>query len=146
MPDNKPMTREENAKHMINEVQIELDLVHQGKYDFERAKRTAALALRAQMEISEFLADLEGRTKKVKYALSFIESEAYFDQKNLTDKKLSEAALQQLIVRDKEVIKTKSDLIEAEVHFKNWEKFFITMKDAHIFFRNLGNGKNDWSM
>ena len=140
------MSRRDVVKKMVNEVQDELAMVHMSKYDLERAKRTAALALRAQMEMSEFLSDLEGRAKGIKHSIAIIESEVYFDQKNLADKKLSEAALQQCIAKDKEVVKAKAELIDAEREFRLWEKLFNSLKDAHIFFRNLGNGKNDWSI
>lgn len=144
--EDTPLTRAAAVQAMTNEIVYELGQVHMHRCEPDRAKRTAALALKAQMLMAEFLADAEGRAKGMKHNVEFIESEVYFDQKNLSDKKLSEAALQQFVAKDKAVVKAKSNMIEAEVEFKKWVSIFAVLKEAHIFFRNIGNGKNEWSV
>lgn len=145
-PNNSAKTRADSVESMASEIIDELGLVHTGRYDVDRARRTAALALKAQMEMAEFLSDLEGRAKGSKNTVELKESEAYFDAKESSEKKVSEAALQQLVIKNNKVTLAKYDAIEAEKEFKKWSSIFLVLKEAHIFFRNLGNGKNEWSI
>lgn len=131
---------------MLSEVVSELGLVHSGTYDIDRARRTAALALKAQIEMAEYISDLEGQARGLKNMIESAEADAYFDAKDSSEKKISEAALQQMVNKNKKVAQAKSDAINAEREFKKGSNMFTILKDAHIFFRNIGNGKNEWSI
>lgn len=137
-------TLEDSVKRMVSDVSKELRMVHTGKYDEKRAIKTAALALKAQIDLAEFLSDVEGTAKGAKNEVKAVESEVYFDHRASAEKKMSEAALQQFIANDKRTIKAEAKAVEAEKIAKKWGIVFGTMKEAHIFFRTLG--KNDWSM
>lgn len=137
-------TLEDSVKRMVDEISKELAKTHEHKYDEKQAVKTAALALKAQMALSEFLSDSEATAKGAKNAVKIVEAEAYFEHRNSAEKKISEAALQQLVARDKKVQIAEQNVIEAERKSKKWAIVFAILKDAHIFFRNLG--KNDWSM
>lgn len=137
-------TLEDSVKKMVHEVSHELRMVHSGRYDEKRAIRTAALALKAQIDLAEFLSDIEGTAKGAKNEVKAIESEVYFDHRTASEKKISEAALQQLVARDKRTVAADQKAVEAEKIAKKWGIVFGTMKEAHIFFRTLG--KSDWSV
>lgn len=137
-------TLEDSVKRMVAEVSRELSKVHSSKYDEKQAIRTAALALKAQMDLAEFLSDVEGTAKGSKNDVKMVEAEVYFDHRSSAEKKISEAALQQLVAKDKRTSDAESKAIEAEKRAKKWANVFATLKEAHIFFRNLG--KNDWSI
>lgn len=137
-------TLESSVKRMVSEVSQELRKVHTGKYDEKRAIKTAALALKTQIDLAEFLADVEGTAKGTKNEVKAVESEVYFDHRSMSEKKMSEAALQQLVAKDKRTAIADRKAVEAEKIAKKWGIVFGTMKEAHIFFRTLG--KNDWSI
>lgn len=137
-------TLEDSVKTMVSEISKELLKVHSSKYDEKQAIRTAALALKAQMDLAEFLSDVEGTAKGSKNEVKMVEAEVYFDHRASAEKKISEAALQQLIAKDKRTSDAEAKAIEAEKKAKKWVNLFATLKEAHIFFRNLG--KNDWSI
>lgn len=138
------LTLEDSVKLMVSQVSQELRRVHSGKYDEKRAVKTAALALKAQMDLADFLSDVEGTAKGFKNEVKAVEAEAYFDHRSSAEKKMSEAALQQLVAKDKRTAEAEAKAVEAEKTAKKWGIIFSTMKEAHIFFRNLG--KNDWSI
>src|SRR5690348_3622328 len=77
--DPKTESRGDSVQEMSDEIIQELSAVHMGKYDLDRAKRTAALALKAQMEMAEFLADAEARAKSMKNSVKVIEADASAD-------------------------------------------------------------------
>lgn len=138
------VTLEQSLKTMIAEVVEELKLVHTSKYDEKRAIRTAALALQAQIQLVEFLSDTELRAKGAKNEVKIIEAEVYFENKESSDKKISEANLQQAIAKDKRVITAETKTINAEKEAKKWASILNILQNAHIFFRNLG--KNEWNL
>lgn len=149
LPDATPSkddeeTLEDSVKKMVSEVSQELRLVHSGRYDEKRAIKTAALALKAQLDLAEFLSDVEGTAKGAKNEVKAVEAEVYFDHRSSSEKKMTEGALQQVVAKDKRTIAAEAKAVEAERTAKKWGIVFGTMKEAHIFFRTLG--KNDWSM
>lgn len=121
-------------------IMAELEAVNQGRYETERAKKVAALALRTQMDMLDLLGDSEARCKVMKVMVETEESKAYFEVKKEEDKKITEAALKHSINIRGNVQTAKKDLIDAEKESKRWQNIFNTLKDAHIFFRNYGNG------
>lgn len=137
-------TLENSVKTMVSQISQELRSVHSGKYDEKRAIKAAALALKAQIDLAEFLSDVEGTAKGLKNEVKAVEAEVYFDHRSSAEKKISEAALQQLIAKDKRTAEAEVKAVDAEKIAKKWGLIFNTMKEAHIFFRNLG--KNDWSI
>lgn len=133
------MTRGERIESMLNVLQNAMDSVYQGHFDYAKAERMAALALTAQMELAKFSADAEWRAKHAKLEIKHVSAEANYKYRTTTtEKKLSEAALEQLVNRDPNVIKAELNMAEIERDSKQWQNYYGTLKDAHIFFRNLG--------
>lgn len=137
-------TLEDSIARMYQEISRELVKVHSGKYDEKKAIRAAALALKAQMDLANLLADSEASARGRKVALKEIEAEVYFDARENADKKLSEAALTQIVAKDKKTSVAEAALVVAEKNAKRWANMSNHLKEAHIFFRTLG--KNDWSI
>lgn len=137
-------TLENSVKRMVSEISQELRLVHSGRYDEKRAVKTAALALKAQIDLAAFLSDVECTAKGTKNEIKAVGAEVYFDQRSLSDKKMTEVALQQMIAKDKRAILAEKKAVEAEKIAKKWGIVFGTMKEAHIFFRTLS--KIDWNI
>jgi hypothetical protein len=147
---SEPLTLADKVIAMANEIMEELDLVHSGriKYDIDRAKKTAALALKVQIHMAEFLAEEECVAKRARNNVKFAEAEASFEARAAAPagKKLTDAAAKETVARDVSVLKAENDAIDAEKTYKKWSLIFGSMRDAHVYFRNLGQGKNDWSM
>jgi hypothetical protein len=137
---NEESTETESlVKEMVSEISHELVLVHSGRYDEKRAIKAAALALKIQLDLADFLSDVEASAKGLKIEVKGVESEIYYENKSSSsEKKISEAALQQSISKDKRYCDAELKSIKAEKTAKKWALIFGTMKEAHIFFRNLG--------
>jgi hypothetical protein len=117
------------------------------KYDSDKADRTAALFLITQMRLSSLIEDVEMKSKNAKNEITRIEAEKYFEYKTNPDnseKKITENMLLNYIAKDPEVIKVKKEYVEYESNYKKWTYILGTLKDGHIYFRNLGKNKN-WS-
>lgn len=132
------ITRGQELLQAVSLVTEELALVNKGKYETDRAKKMAALALKTQMDMLDILADAEAKTKIFKNAVEYEESKSYFEQKK-SGEKLTETALKHLINSSENVRESKDELITAEKQYKKWQNCFNLLKDAHIFFRNFGN-------
>lgn len=141
---SEEVTLEESIINMVSEVSGELNKVHSGKYDEKSAIKAAALALKAQIDLAEFLSDVEATAKGLKNEVKIEQARVYFACKESADKKLSEAALEQMVAKDSKSIEVEIKAVEGEKKMKKWMSLFATLKEAHIFFRNLG--KNDWNM
>jgi len=139
-------TLEESVIAMVSEINGELTRVHTSKYDEKSAIRAAALALKAQMDLAEFLSDVEASAKGLKNEAKIVQSKVYFEciESNTGGKKPSEAMLEQMVVKDQRTIEAETNAVEGEKKLKKWMSLFATLKEAHIFFRNLG--KNDWNI
>jgi hypothetical protein len=115
------------------------------KYDADKADRTAALFLITQMRLSSLIEDVEMKAKNAKNEITRIEAEKYFEYKtNNSDKKITENMLLNYIAKDSDIIKTKKECVQYETNYKKWTYILGTLKDGHIYFRNLGKNKN-WS-
>lgn len=115
------------------------------KYDADKADRTAALFLITQMRLSSLIEDVEMKAKNAKNEITRIEAEKYFEYKtNNSDKKITENMLLNYIAKDSEIIKIKKECVQYEANYKKWTYILGTLKDGHIYFRNLGKNKN-WS-
>lgn len=132
-------TRADKIEKMMVSITTAMDQVYQGIFDTSKTERIAALALSAQMELATFLADAECRAKQAKQELKYISAEAYAKHKAMpTDKKLTDNALEQLVNRDLNVKEAETKMAELERDFKKWQYVHGTMRDGHVFFRNLG--------
>lgn len=133
----KETTIEDEIKQMVFEVSNSLKLVHEGSYNDKNASRTAALALKCQIDMAEILSDAEASAKGCRNDVRIAESQAYFEAKEESDKKLSEAALEQHISKNPNVLTAEKKAIQTEKSSKKWTILSNTMKEAHIFFRMM---------
>ena len=135
----KEVTRGQKIETMLETLQHAMNAVYEGNFDYTKADRMAALALTAQMELAKFTADAEWRAKHAKLEIKHASSEAYHKHKiTSTEKKLSEAALEQLVNKDPDVRSAELKMANFEKDAKQWQNYYGTLKDAHVFFRNLG--------
>lgn len=137
-------TRAEVVEELIAKVSKELRLAHREKYEMERAERTAALCLTAQIELAEFLSESELMAKERKNEVEAISSERYFYYKTNAVDKITDVALNRLVDKDDEVKSTKKEQFSAEADYNKWKNLFGILKDSHIYFRYMSRGKNEF--
>ena len=136
---NEEITRAAKVEEMTTILMQAMDAVYQGKFDVSKTDRMAALALAAQIELARFLAEAEWRAKQSKQEVKYISAEAHGKYKSMpSEKKLTDAALEQLVNKDKDVRVAEAKLADLEREVKKWQYIHGTLKDGHIFFRNLG--------
>ena len=112
------------------------------KYDSEKAEKTAALFLVAQLKISSLIEDLEMTSKQTKNEVSRIEAEKYFEYKmDNSDKKVTEGVLENYVAKHKDVMEAKKNAAMSEAALKKWTFIINTLKDGHLYFRNVSKNK-----
>jgi len=140
-------TNSENLEDLILLCLNELKVAHETKYEEDKAVRTAALFLKAQLLLSNFIKDVDLRAKQMKREVKRIEGEKYFHYRDNSElsKKLTEVALGHLINKDGDVISAAIQTSEAEAEAKRLDYIYGILKDGHVFFRNIGKSKSPWS-
>jgi len=139
------LSNAERVEYLINKISKELKIAHSQKYDATQAELTAALVLDAQKELSEFLSDAELISKEKKAEVERVEAERYYFYKENSESKTSDVALTRLVSKDELVLTAKKEQYSAESDFSKYKNLFGMLKDAHVFFRGLAKGKNDWT-
>lgn len=137
-------TRAERVEEKIAKLMDELTAAHEDKYNQDKAERTSAGFLRAQADLAYFISSVELTARQSKRELERVTSETYFSIKQSATGKVTETSLQQELHKHPDILKAKSDYNEAEAEVKKWNLMFGILKDGHIFFRNIGKGKNEW--
>lgn len=135
-------TNEEDLEEKISLLLEELSKANTEKYDAEQAEKTAAGFLRAQADLAYFIGSVELKAKLLKREMERVTGEKYIKVKS--GKKLSDAGVQHEINQDDDVLAAKNNYIQAESEIKKWNLMFGILKDGHIYFRNIGRGKNEW--
>jgi hypothetical protein len=140
-------TNKEEFEELIDKCFFELTLASKEKYDADKAERTAAMFLAAQMQLAFFITDIELRARHSKNDITRVEAQAYFEIKDnaITGKKITEATLTNSVAKNNEVIETKKANCEAEADLKKFNYLMSTLKEGHIFFRNVGKAKGPWN-
>lgn len=138
-------TNKEDFEELVGKCFEELTLASKESYNIAKAERTAAMFLAAQMQLAFFIEDTELKARHSKNDISRVEAQKYFDIKDNTvaGKKITEATLTNAVAKDSEVIKTKKENSEAEASLKKMNYIMASLKDGHIYFRNLG--KKNWN-
>lgn len=136
-------TNEKEIEELIEKCFIELNSAHKEKYEAEKAERTAAMFLAAQMKLSIIMADIELQARHSKNEIERVEADVYFKTKedNIV-KKLSEASLTQYMSRDPSVIAAKTNSAKSEANLKKYTFIMASLKEGHLFFRGLSKAKN----
>lgn len=144
--DKTEQTKSEAVMKLAIKLSDELNKVHEGVIDLDKSKRNAALALKIQMDLSELLASSEWVAKGLKNNIKIVESTTAANERTNAGKKLTDQAIKELVARNPDVIEAEKNAIEAEKEFKKMSYIFGIMREAHVFFRNLGNGKSEWNV
>lgn len=112
------------------------------KYDSEKADRTAALLLTAQMRLAFLIEDVEMKAKHAKNEIVRIEGEKYFEGKiSGGDKKTTENMLVNYVAKSPDIVAAKTECATHEAALKKWNYVLNVLKDGHIYFRNIGKNK-----
>ncbi len=129
---------DESLEQLINFCLDELGKAYQGKYDPDRAEKSAALFLEVQLKLADYVSSVEFRARMAKSEVERVSAEKYFVIKNgSVDKKLSEAALEHSLAKDEDILKIKKDVIKNETEYKKWQYVMNSLQNGHIYFRSL---------
>jgi hypothetical protein len=133
------LTSVETFNKRYHKALVELDSLYRGTFDETEADSAAALCLLSQAALVQVLASAEFKARSLKRDIDFAKAEAYSNIKgNPPDgKKVTEAALTQLIIKDPEVQRLGRDQNLAEKEAKELSNILSILKDAHITFRSL---------
>ena len=131
-----------DVENLISQCLDEASSASREKYDVDKADRTAALILVAQMKLSFLIEEIEMKAKNAKNEIARIEGEKYFEYKtNNTEKKITENMLTNYVAKDVEVVAAKRECAQQEASIKKWNYILNILKDQHIYFRNIGKNK-----
>lgn len=134
-----------DVEEIIEKCFVEISAASRAKYDTDDADRTAALFLSAQMKLSFLIEEAEFKAKNSKNEIIRIEGEKYFEYKtNNADKKITENMLVNYVSKDADIIQAKRECATHEANLKKWNYLLSSLKDGHVFFRNLSKNKT-WS-
>lgn len=134
-----------NIESVIETCFFEMEAASQAKYDSDKADKTAALFLTAQMRLSFLIEDIEMKAKLAKNEITRIEGEKYFEFKTggTSDKvpKITENMLTSYVAKDPAIVAAKLECSKQEATLKKWNYISNVLKDSHIYFRNIGKNK-----
>lgn len=116
---------------------VELLKASTEKYDSEKAERTAALLLTAQMQLAFYIEDCDLRARHSKNEISRIEAVKYYEIKNAQLGKQTEMMLANAVAKDADVIAARRINAEAEADVKKLNYLMSTFKDSTYFFRSM---------
>lgn len=120
----------------------EVQEASRAKYDTEKADRTASLFLLAQMKLSFLIEEIEMRAKNAKNEIARVEGEKYFEVKSAAGpEKKTEAMIVNYIAKDPDIVAVKLECAKQEATLKKWGFVLNTLKDSHIYFRNVSKNK-----
>ena len=134
-------TREAKVMRLVSVVQAYLTKVRAGTFNVSHAERVAALALEAQMELTYFYVDSEASARNAKHSVEYTEGEVaakHAQEAAEKEVRVSEASLKRVASISSEVKQARKTMVECEKESKKWRYVFEILKEAHIFFRNIG--------
>jgi len=120
----------------------EIQEASRAKYDADMADKTAALFLVAQMKLSLLIEEVELKAKNAKNEITRIEGEKYFEYKtSQADKKITENMAASYVAKEPDIVQARLECATQESNLKKWTYLLNTLKDSHIYFRNLSKNK-----
>ena len=134
-----------DVEKLLDECFAEIEASARSKYDADKADRTAALFLAAQMKVSFLIESVELKARQAKNEITRIEGEKYFTQKTSSSvEKKTENMLASLVAKDGDVVNAKNECATQEASLKKWNYVINTLNSAHVYFRNISKNKT-WS-
>jgi hypothetical protein len=125
---------------LFDTIQHQILKVRSGSFDLVKSQQVAALCLEALMELSEFYSDAESRARDAKNIVEYTEGEVAIQHRSEQSdlgQKVSEQALKRFATCDSKVKEARLRMNELEKEHRKWRYVYETLKEAHIFFRNL---------
>ena len=129
---------------LVDFVLTQVESVKNGDFDPIKGDVVAAASLEAQLRLSDILSSAEFEVKQSENTLDFIEAELATNiraEYREPSKKITEAQVKELINSRVEIKEAKANAANAHREFKKWQYIFNTLKDAHIFFRNINKSQ-----
>lgn len=128
-----------SVQQLVDLVFESLTQVRNGEFSYNKSSAIAAAALEAQIKLADALADAEFVAKNTRNLLDLVRAEEATNIRTSVKegKKPTEAQLEELVNKNSKTIDAKNDSAQAEKEYKKWQYINNTLKDAHIFFRNL---------
>ena|SRR5579863_395511 len=131
-----------DIEKVIEECFNEISAASRSKYDADKADRSAALFLVAEMKLSFLIEEAELHARQAKNEITRIEGEKYFEFKNSSgDKKITENMLTNYLAKEPDIVSAKLECAKHEAALKKWIFILNSIKDGHIYLRNLGKNK-----
>lgn len=128
----------ERIEKMHSIITEALSRVYANQFILHHSDRYAALALCAQMELAKYLSQMQFNAKQSKQAVKYTTGEVSYELRSNSDKKQTEEAIKQLTAKDIRIRQADLKQAELEMQAEQWGYVFESLRDAHIFFRNLG--------
>jgi hypothetical protein len=131
------------VEELISQCFSETEKASRENYDFMKADKTAALFLTAQYKLSLLIEDIEFDAKNSKNEVSRLEGEKYFEFKTENaDKKTTDSMINAYIAKSQDIIDAKKSYAKNESILKKYNFILNTLKDGHVYFRNLNKNKS----
>jgi hypothetical protein len=131
-----------DTEAVIEQCFNEISAASRETYDSAKADRTAALFLTAQMKLSFLIEEVELSSKQAKNEIVRVEGEKYFECKEAgQDKKITENMITNYVAKHPDIVNAKTECAKQEAALKKWGFILNSLKDGHIYFRNLAKGK-----
>jgi hypothetical protein len=131
-----------DTEELIERCFNEMQEASRNKYDTDKADKTAALFLMAQMKLSFLIEEVEMKAKNAKNEITRIEGEKYFEYKTINaDKKVTENMITNFVAKEADIVSARRECASSEATLRKWNFILGSLKDGHIFFRNLSKNK-----
>ena len=131
-----------DVEDLIDRCFSEMHEASRDRYDAEKADKTAALFLMAQMKLSFLIEEVELKAKNAKNEITRIEGEKYFEYKTINaDKKVTENMITNFVAKEPDIVNARRECATFEATLKKWNYVLASLKDGHVFFRNLSKNK-----
>ena len=134
-------SRAKKVEHLVSVIQVQLQKVRTGTFNHVKGERVAALALEGLLELADFYSDAEASAKNAKLLAEYTEGDVaakYAKEAVEKEVRVSEASLKRMSSVNDEVKQSKKDMVAYEKEHKKWRYVYETLKEAHVFFRNIG--------
>jgi hypothetical protein len=133
-----------SIESLVDFVLTQVESVKNGDFDPIKGDVVAAASLEAQLRLSDILSSAEFEVKQTENTLDFVEAELATNiraEYRDPNKKITESQVKELINSRVEIKEAKTNAANAHREFKKWQYIFNTLKDAHIFFRNINKSQ-----
>lgn len=128
-------------KKLFKELEAQIQQSYTEGVTIDEAEKLAAKALHAQIVISRELqkSDLDSRMRKS--GMKAVRAAVYLDEVSKAEKKPTESTLEHMLNVNDLVTGEQDGFDKAETDRDELERYYNILREAHIYFRNIGRGK-----